>query len=209
MDYADLVEERSWALGNHDKWFWPKTDHGLWNIRYELGEEQIPKIMRHVKARRICVQAGGALGMAPLIYSGHFETVYTFEPNPVNFYFLNLNVRKPNVIKINAILGAKHGLAGIGDNPDETNRGIFTVKPEGIIPTFTIDDLELPVCDLIHMDMEGFEINALRGAVKTIIRYSPVIVGEGINGRQDCHDFLTEFGYKYVENVVSDSIYVK
>lgn len=203
------TEERNWSVGDHSTWVWPAGENGLWNIRHELGEEQIPTIMQYVKERNTCVQAGGALGMAPLIYSNHFKTVYTFEPNSRNFYFLNRNVMRDNVIKINAILGEKHGLAGIGENTTETNRGIFRVESEGIIPTFRVDDLCLKSCDLIHLDMEGYEEYALRGAKMTIDRFSPVIVGEGIGGREPCTSFLEMMGYKFVKNVASDAIYVR
>lgn len=207
--FTPNIEERYWPVGDHQVWHWPVGEDGLWNIRFELGEEQIPTIMGYVKKRDVVVQAGGAMGMAPLIYSNLFHRVYTFEPNAINFYYLNLNCKRNNVIKINAILGEEHKLAGIGEDHHQNNRGVFTVQNEGIIPTFRIDDLNLPTCDLIHLDMEGYEEYALRGATETIAKYSPVIVGEGIGGREPCLKVLDHFGYKYAKNVASDAIFIR
>jgi FkbM family methyltransferase len=41
-----------------------------------------------------------------------------------------------------------------------------------------VDDLGLTRMDLIKLDLEGFELDALKGAQKTISRFSPVFVAE-------------------------------
>jgi len=42
----------------------------------------------------------------------------------------------------------------------------------------TIDDLGLDACDLIQLDVEGFEAKVLQGASQTITRCRPVIMVE-------------------------------
>ncbi len=42
----------------------------------------------------------------------------------------------------------------------------------------TIDALDLPVCDLIYLDLEGYELFALRGAADTLERCRPVVAVE-------------------------------
>ena len=40
---------------------------------------------------------------------------------------------------------------------------------------YCIDDLNLTECDLIMLDVEGYELHALNGAIETIKKYGPVI----------------------------------
>ncbi|MCX7924066.1 MAG: FkbM family methyltransferase [Clostridia bacterium] len=46
------------------------------------------------------------------------------------------------------------------------------------VPVIRIDDLELPSCHLIKIDVEGMEEKVLRGAVDTINRYRPILYTE-------------------------------
>jgi hypothetical protein len=61
---------------------------------------------------------------------------------------------------------------------DDDTTGNQRVSGVGPIPTMRIDDLALPRCDLIYLDVEGEELNALKGAMETIERCKPVIVYE-------------------------------
>lgn len=127
--------------------------------------------------KNVCIQAGGNVGVWPKAFAKEFKTVYTFEPDPTNFRCLNLNVLEDNVIKIQGILGNDYGPVSLIKFVE--NCGAHYVGTEkGNIPTFRIDDLNLNECDLIQLDIEGFEHIALRRAVYTIERFHPVIVVE-------------------------------
>ena len=82
------------------------------------------------------------------------------------FYCLNLNVTSPNVFKYQSCLGNSRDLVAL--KIKAKNRGKNFVNGSGVIPTLLIDDLNLEVCDLIHLDIEGYELFALQGAIKTI-----------------------------------------
>jgi hypothetical protein len=60
-------------------------------------------------------------------------------------------------------------------SPKKPNYGGFFVNGIGNIPTIRIDDLGLPVCDFIHLDIEGFEGEALLGGLNTINKFKPLI----------------------------------
>ena len=47
-----------------------------------------------------------------------------------------------------------------------------------MVPCVRLDDFELPACDLIKLDIEGAEVMALHGAMRTIDRHQPVVVIE-------------------------------
>ena len=58
----------------------------------------------------------------------------------------------------------------------EPNSGMFEKHDgTGAIPVLSIDQLGLNNCDLIHLDIEGGEYDALMGAEHTIKRFGPLI----------------------------------
>ena len=103
-------------------------------------------------------------GVWPAWLADHFETVYTFEPDRENFRCLVQNV-PDNVVCFQSALGYQRKLIDLHRDP--VNCGAYFVEKEGTIPTLRIDDLELPACDLIVLDVEGMEADALQGAMLT------------------------------------------
>lgn len=162
--------------------------------------------MEHVKQRKICVQAGGYCGIYPKLFSQMFDMVYTFEPDPDNFFCLTLNCKGDNVIKNQAALGEKHEMVNVYRQV-ESNRGMHVVVPNtaSVVPTYRIDDLMLPYCDLIMLDVEGYEIFILRGAEETIAKFKPVVVVEDTNA--DIEELLKKYGYTKRATSYRDTVY--
>ena len=152
-------------------------------------------------------------------FINYFDTIYTFEPDPVNFYCLCNNVTAPNVYKLQACLGdtqetvKTQQLIRIDRAHDI---GGVHVNGEGFTPTIIIDNLNLKSCDLIQLDIEGYELKALKGAVNTIKKYKPVLCIEfcekWLNRYQtnstEILNFLTELGYNQVDEYYVDKIFV-
>jgi|688.fasta_scaffold309487_2 FkbM family methyltransferase len=179
--------------------------------------KHLEHIQPHLKNTNTMVQAGGNCGLVLEPFVSVFQDIYTFEPDPLNFYCLNLNITSPNVHKFQACLGDSHKLVAMGNLYDNDN-GAFYVKSSGKIPTFTIDDLNLDTCDLIMLDIEGYEVNALKGAKDTIEKYKPVICVEAYSewlsrygsSIDDLEKTIFQFGYRYASSYspTSDRIYV-
>jgi len=164
---------------------------------------------------RVVVQAGGNCGVWPKELSHKFETVYTFEPDPVNFRCLAANVPEHNVFKFNGALGAERRLVELEREP--RNIGAHQVAEKaGSIPTLLIDDLGLEACDLIYLDIEGYELNALLGARRTIEACRPVVAVEdkGLSERYGVPQGAVErwlednLGYRVVDRVGRDVILI-
>jgi hypothetical protein len=82
-----------------------------------------------------------------------------------------------------------------------------------------LDSFQLPEVNLIKIDVDGMELEILKGAVETLEKYQPVIVIEELimsNGLPN-HDgvkFLSDLGYEAVFKIESqkthrDYIFVK
>jgi len=162
---------------------------------------------------RVAVQAGAGLGLWPCRMSATFGKVYTFEPHPELFYCVTHYAPQLNVIKFNAALGNDRKLIQVAHPTRPWNYGGFHVQKEpGDIPTMRIDDLQLPICDLIMLDIEGQEFEALKGAEETIKRCYPVIVFESKAGcfrrygtdPEQLYAFLQKYGYHHLKRMHRD-----
>jgi len=141
--------------------------------RYQNGWTEL---MPHIKPGRAVVQAGGHIGIFPRELSKQFDIVYTFEPDAENFACLVRNAQGPKVFPIRAFVGDLHECRELRINSKST--GGHSVGGTGDVPTLRIDDLALEVCDLILLDLEGYEFFALLGAMQTIARCKPLIIVE-------------------------------
>ena len=198
-----------------DKWWWPKHDVACW--RYLSRRQQVPSnVSLHTEQQRVVVQAGGNAGMYVRMYEDIFNTVYTFEPDPINFYCLTKNTGD-RVIKFQSCLGNQPNFVNLSYDEmhlKKPNSGGYRVKGEGSIPTMILDNLNLPIVDLIHLDIEGFEKFALLGAIETIKRCKPVITLE-LNGlaekynhtNNDVKNLVIELGYKEIGIVDDDAVF--
>jgi thymidine kinase len=212
IDFTERVKFRSDRVVPNESvtekgLYWVEGDEGSFDGPRGDWKSHNEKIIGRVKKFGTCVQAGGNLGMYPKMLSTRFKTVYTFEPDPLNFYCLTLNNTYDNVIKINAGLGIKNQLIGINVQA-ENNLGMNkTVEgdPGGYIPMFTVDQLALRDCDLIWFDIEGAEKDAVLGAAQTIMQFKPLIALETVV--EETRAFLVSIGYENIDRSVSDSIF--
>ncbi len=149
----------------------------------------VPKARRHT-----CVQAGGNIGVFPKTLSSWFQSVITFEPDPENWECLVKNLDGTTNVKcVPAALGHKNGTADLLHHVEHSGRshlirpGAYNaqlLKNDGYrthtttIDVIQLDNLSFISCDLLQLDVEGFELYAIRGAVDTIAKHRPVIVCE-------------------------------
>jgi FkbM family methyltransferase len=76
--------------------------------------------------------------------------------------------------------------------PVQTLDNILTSRPE-LIPCHGIS--------VIKLDVEGWEYEVLKGAVNTLKAYSPLIMAEGGNRRQELRELMASLDYFYAERV--------
>lgn len=194
--------------------WWPENDR----VAYELLRDEVDYLSvaaKYCDHRRVALQAGGNCGIYPLYLSDIFTVVITFEPERQNYACLLKNIEnRTNIIASCAALGDSGGLVGI--MPCERNNGAsYVVETGRDVPKMAIDDLGLDACDLIQLDVEGYEVKALQGASQTINRCRPVIMVEdrGHGARYGTHVSLPwiehTFGYKRVCDNGTDYVLVK
>lgn len=203
MSYFDLVEDYE----AHDiVWKRIKGDHAFALVLDGWFDYFKSEYMKYVKNTDVVIQAGGFCGIHPRLFSDIFNIVYTFEPDPLNFFCLTLNCQKDNIVKTQGALGKTHEMISVVRTCD-TNKGMNVVlaTDDAAIPTHVIDDFNLRSCDLIQLDVEGYEYNILQGAENTIKKFKPVITVEDTN--QNIEKYLSQYGYEKKVTIHRDSVF--
>ena len=128
------------------------------------------------------------------------KIVYAFEPVLENYILARLCVQQNgigNVALFNSGLGEITEIA-YADTRDDNNSlhrgGASRIAEAGQVTTITtIDSLSISDLSVIQLDVEGFELPALKGARSTIGRNRPTILIEDNKG--ECGPFLTSLDY--------------
>lgn len=180
---------------------WPDSDASCWDLILADWQVMHQPIDQFVQGHDVVVQAGGNCGMYPLLYSKTFKHVYTFEMDSTCFTALAHNCDQMKITRINAAVGDTPQLIKYG-NTTPDNAGMHSLLGQGDSPLYaqmlTIDSFKLPQCNLIHLDVEGAEVFAIRGARETILTHRPIVVLEMTNYIEEINQFMDEVGYMEV-----------
>lgn len=179
-------------------------------------------ILSSCAGRGIAIQAGGNCGLYARWYALHFNRVFTFEPTGESFVALaanSVNAPRKNIFCFNAGLGDSEGYASChdhtGDNcgadrytPIDQEMLYLSGTQDSAAPLVRLDDIALSwgKVDIIHLDIEGMEEYAIRGAGKLIQRDHPVVILEVPN--TDTKKMLADWGYQFHKKIHSDEIYL-
>lgn len=165
------------------------------------------RILQH-KAGRTAIHAGAFFGDMLHTYAQVAKTVFAFEPVLENYVLAKKNAERlglNNVALINAGLSDTTGLLEI---QVADRRGNFAGGAAHIVdgeaqagtrtetvPVFRLDELPMGDVGLLQLDVEGHELQALRGAVELIRRRQPVILIE--DNADACGGLLAGLGYGF------------
>ena len=132
-----------------------------------------------------CLDLGANIGSHTLLLASLCSEgrIYAFEPQNIVFQCLSLNIYVngvENVVPINlavdSVTGKKVGMEKILCSPENINTGysriIDSTKLNGCL-TISIDDFKLPKIGFVKMDIQGSELNALKGMPNLISRDRP------------------------------------
>ncbi len=142
-------------------------------------------------------------------------TVFAFEPQIQNYMLLHKNIQHNHLTNVQTIPQACSDKLDIVHLPlfdpqahHPINMGDITLNQPSspqthLATTIPIDSMVIPPIDLIKMDVQGWEINALRGAKEMIQRDHPLMIVEFeehqlVKTGNNCYglaSFLREMGY--------------
>lgn len=161
------------------KWFVEKKDHFL-----ALSEvETLPRnVLKEIATKeKIFVDVGAHVGEYTVRLAKYFKKVIAIEANPASAEVLKKNLELngiKNVEVINVAVGRKRGKGVLNIRGGSSTLLSQYESPEKIeVKVVPLDEL-IEGCDVIKIDVEGYEEEVIRGASKIIFENKPVILIE-------------------------------
>jgi FkbM family methyltransferase len=188
---------------------WPKSDTAIGRalgLYGEFAEAENRLMARFVATGDMIIDVGANLGttVLPLARAtGPTGQVIAFEPQPLMAQCLCATLTLNELFNVRLITAALSNRSGWGHIPAPViaaggNYGAMALGAEGMhVPVLRLDDLELPSCALIKIDVEGFEWPVIQGAMHHLIALRPVIYLEAkrIPGTVAYLDWLMKNGW--------------
>ena len=125
---------------------------------------------------RVVLDVGGNVGQTACEYTSYFPQaqIYTFEPVPASFAKLQSAVANlPRVKAFQMAVGSSTGTVFMNVGDDSQLNSIVKVKDSTSVIEVPLDSLDhivsslsLDQIDLLKIDVEGFELEVLKGAVR-------------------------------------------
>jgi FkbM family methyltransferase len=211
----------------------PRIEAGLaFGLRFDAGPEaaayvkgavEVPvqeTLSASLKTGAIFYDVGANVGFFSVLAGrivGSAGTVYAFEPVPQNASRLENNARLNNLNNVEVIKIALSGRCGQSELLLARHSGGAVLRGAGIPPDFTesiavetytmdvfIEKEQLRPPNLVKIDVEGAELDVLKGMSGVLRKYGPKIILEIDDKVQSrcldklsaCRKFLRDMGYK-------------
>lgn len=174
----------------------------------EFSPDELRLLSHFIKPGMTVVEVGANIGALslPLARACAPGPIYLFEPQQRLFQLLCATLALNGVTNAQAhsdALGARPSTARIPpvNYANRANFGGVSLGeyPEGVrVRVSTLDSFDLAACHLLKIDVEGHELEVLRGAATTIARCQPLLYVE--NDRQALQgpliDHVAGLGYR-------------
>lgn len=154
-------------------------------VRYQ--QKTVDLAMMFVHQPGTAIDGGANIGMLANSMADYPELIriLAFEPAADAYECLRRNVRSSKICCVRAALGEAAGLIGIDSPETSVDSTLGQVIPGGTdVPVIRIDDLRLSDVRLIKLDVQGYELQVLKGAEETLKRCRPVCIVEVESGKK-------------------------
>lgn len=183
--------------------------------RLDPGEPEFWRIGEWVRSGDWVLDVGANIGSYTRGFSravGPDGRVIALEPVPITFQLLcrHVNDLQDNVTLLNVAASDRSGIAEM--NMPRLGSGLANLYQSSIAKNGSIKVLTIPLdalsvaepIRLIKVDVEGHELNVLRGAIQLIRRDRPILILEG--DRESFSNLLTPMGYKRIHTSGSPNV---
>jgi FkbM family methyltransferase len=186
------------------RWIIGSANHRCWIGFFEYQKQK--GMLREVRPNGVFWDIGANVGFYSLLASKLVASgkVYAFEPAPRNLSYLRKHLainRVANVEILELAVSDRNGISSF-EIEESGFMGHLSGGGQITVPTATLDSLVeegkvLPP-DYVKMDIEGAELQALRGAARTFQRFHPVLflATHGQDLEKECRHLLESWGYE-------------
>lgn len=156
---------------------------------------------------RLALDIGANEGFWSRELAGRFEEVHAYEPQP------GLTSAPENVLIFNIAVGASSGEAVLKRYGDSAHATIVEREDVGYGPLLATDVVDLIALDdyygddvsFVKIDVEGAEVDVLRGARKMLARSLPTLLVEihSAQARRQVVELMGDYIYSVIPNPIA------
>jgi FkbM family methyltransferase len=150
---------------------------------FKSEEYELEIFESEIGSSSVVLDIGASIGLYTLVAARHANEVYSFEPDPINFSNLKRNVEGnlyENVVAINKAVSDKTGESNFLSSSNKSSRSGYYLASNSdnlhnengiVVEVVALDDFlrdKANEIDVIKMDIEGAELQAMMGMRKLI-----------------------------------------
>lgn len=180
------------------KWIAGSGLHGFWLGTFEARKRRL--FAKTVKPGNVVYDIGAHVGYYTILSSRLVKhgSVYAFEPLSRNLEYLRLHVGMNELKNVNIVDAAVSDQTGVSSFEEGFHTNGHLSEHGGIsVRTLRLDTCEFPPPDIIKMDIEGGEADALHGMADMLRLHHPIIFlathSTALN--VSCFSLLKDIGY--------------
>lgn len=179
---------------------------------YEIND--LKRFSKYIPNDPIVYDIGSNIGNHTVYFHKYYRAkkIYAFEPVSINADLLEKTVsdnKLSNVEVFRMAVGKKAGKADLTINERNMGECKIVNNSEGSITIVSLDEMELDKPNFIKIDVEGAELEVLRGMTETLASACPVIWIEINDHFQDVDQFLKQYQYELIDKHNFNHIYIK
>lgn len=205
-------------MKNVQGWWLPDKETHIDVYFNEVGRPEYQPIhqsaaMGYCKQFRMAVDIGAHIGLWARSMTNKFDSVVCFEPCEEFAEILIKNA--PNVTFIHkCALGDTKNSVKLNVQQDNTGMTHVVRGEVGTVPMYPLDHFGLDNVDFVKIDVEGYELEVVKGGYETFKRNNPVVIIEQKTkytipeqGNHAAVKFLMrELQYRVLDRVIDDWI---
>ncbi|MFC1584210.1 FkbM family methyltransferase [Fibrobacterota bacterium] len=171
----------------------------------------LTRYLHYQKDDFVILDVGANYGFLSLVFGNSVEAnhgrVFSFEPDPETYQVLTQNIRlnqmDNTILTFNLAVCASGGKVAMEKHQTSS---VIADKASQVAGAYQIDGISLDEftrqhsldkVDFIKIDVDGAELEVLRGALGTIKQFRPIIVIEIDEVYEEVGHLLKDIGYRY------------
>tara|TARA_B100000575_G_C23140644_1_gene663652 strand:+ start:3077 stop:3733 length:657 start_codon:yes stop_codon:yes gene_type:complete len=209
------ADDKQWAIFEKDNATLNKSKH-IDFVRKDAN--YLEKIIGSIDKFENAIDCGACYGFWTYLLQPYFKKIYAFELVHYHRMCLLRNMALFNIRNFELFpfgLGDKKAKCLVGNDQwaiEKFGYAAFNAQvveeKNGNENLRTLDSFNLKNISFIKIDVEGYELNLLKGAYKTIEKNKPVIfIEKTITNYIDIKNFLYCFDYEIVEEFEKDTLF--